>query len=103
MLDHLTGGEQLLISEKPDRELWLQQSLYRQAKKVGIRIAIRNLTERTFTVTRRELMTIEKVAEMHSSGMSIRKIAALSSSHERISKMLKQYRYEKNVAKADRR
>ena len=96
MLAHLKIGEKLLIDENPDRKLWLLHSIYRQAKKLGIRIRIRNLSERTFTVTRRELMSIEKIAEMHGSGMSIRKIAAVySSSHERISKIVKQYRSNK--------
>jgi len=96
ILAHLKVGEKLLINENVDRKLWLQHSLYRQAKKLGIRITIRNLNDRMFTVTRLERMSIEKITKMHGSGMSIRKIAAAySSSRQTITKMLKRYQCEK--------
>jgi predicted DNA-binding protein YlxM (UPF0122 family) len=95
-LDSLAIGEQLLIDENPAERFNLQLSLYTQAKKLGIRIAIRNLNDRMFKVTRLERMSIEKITKMHGSGMSIRKIAsAYSSSRQTITKMLKRHQCEK--------
>jgi predicted DNA-binding protein YlxM (UPF0122 family) len=96
MLAHLKIGEKLLINENPDRKLWLQQSLYRQAKKFGIRIAIRNLDESTFAVTRKPTLSIEDLVQMQKDGRSLRSIATeYKYNYRSLSQMLRRYRCEK--------